>query len=125
MRQVIDKGAVPVGGHYSPAIVANGLIFVSGQGPVEPRTGAVPDGFVAQVQQTMRNLQTVLRNAGADLDEVVKINAYLADVTRFAEFDDAYRAFFSAAPPARTTVGAQLIGIEVEIDCIAVLSVPA
>ncbi len=121
MRQVIDKGAVPAGGHYSPAIVAGGLVFVSGQGPLDPQLGTVPDGFVAQVQQTMRNLKTVLRNADVALENVVKINAYLTDVTRFAEFDDAYRAFFPSAPPARTTVGAQLIGIQVEIDCIAVL----
>ncbi len=121
MRRIIDKGAVPAGGHYSPAIVAGGLVFVSGQGPVDPQTRTVPDGFAAQVEQTLRNVQTVLRQAGVGCGDVVKVNAYLSDVTRFAEFDAAYRPFFPGEPPARTTVGAQLIGIQVEIDCIAVL----
>jgi len=121
MREVVAKGAVKAGGQYSSAIVANGFVFVSGQGPVRPDDGGVPDGFGDQVHQTLRNLETVLHEAGAALAGVVKINAYLADVTRFREFDNVYREFFAELPPARTTVGAQLIGIQVEIDCVAVL----
>ena len=81
----------------------------------------MPDGFAAQVRQTLRNVQTILKGAGADLKDVVKVNTYLADVTRFREYNEIYKEFFAADPPARTTVGSQLVGIHVEIDCVAVL----
>ena len=115
------EGAAKPAGPYSHAVVANGFVFVSGQGPADPATNAVPDGFADQVRQTLRNLQTILRGVGADLRDVVKINAYLSDVTRFREYNEVYKEFFTADPPARTTVGSQLVGIQVEIDCIAVL----
>jgi 2-iminobutanoate/2-iminopropanoate deaminase len=115
------EGAAQAGGHYSHAVVANGFVYVSGQGPVDPKTGIKSDNFAEQVRQTIRNLQTILRGAGADLKDVVKINAYLTDVTRFKEYNEVYAEFFKTEPPARTTVGSQLIGIQVEIDCVAVL----
>jgi 2-iminobutanoate/2-iminopropanoate deaminase len=115
------EGAAKPAGPYSHAVVANGFVFLSGQGPADPATNAVPDGFADQVRQTLRNLQTILRGVGADLRDVVKINAYLSDVTRFREYNDVYKEFFTADPPARTTVGSQLVGIQVEIDCVAAL----
>jgi 2-iminobutanoate/2-iminopropanoate deaminase len=115
------EGAAKPAGQYSHAVVANGLVFVSGQGPADPSTNAVPDGFANQVRQTLRNVQTILRGVGADLKDVVKVNAYLSDVTRFREYNEIYKEFFTADPPARTTVGSQLVGIQVEIDCVAVL----
>lgn len=123
MRQALMiEGAAPAGGHYSHAIVANGFVFVSGQGPVDPTTGMMPDDFEGQVRQTLANLRTILEGAGSSLDDVAKINCYLSDVTRFREWNRIYTDFFPAAPPARTTVGCQLNGILVEVDCIAVLS---
>lgn len=122
MPDAIDiEGAAPVGGHYSHVVVANGFAFVSGQGPVDPATGKMPDDFAGQVKQTLANLQTILRGVGTDLSQAVKVNAYLADVTRFGEYNEIYKTFFNGRAPARTTVGAQLIGIQVEIDCIAAL----
>ena len=118
----IKEGAVPSGGHYAAAVIAHGFVFVSGQGPVDPAGGRAPDGFAAQVRQTLANVRTVLAKAGAGMEDVVKVNAYLADVTRFAEYDAVYREFFPADAPARTTVGAQLVGIQVEIDCVAALA---
>jgi len=102
-------------------VVANGFVFVAGQGPVDPETGEMPDGFEDQVRQTLRNLQTVLEAAGSSLDDVVKVNAYLTDLTRFARFNEVYKEFFRNDPPARTTVGAALLGFLVEIDCVAQL----
>ena len=122
MRKPINvDGAVKPAGQYSHAIVANGFVFVSGQGPADPVTNVVPDGFADQVRQTIRNLQTILEGVGAGLADVVKVNTYLSDVTRFREYNDIYREFFSDSPPARTTVGCQLVGIQVEIDCVAVV----
>ena len=122
MRRTVmaDKGPAPAG-PYSHAVVANGFVFISGQGPVDPETGAVPDAFADQVRQTFENVQTILEAAGSSLDDVVKVNAYVTDLTRFAEFNEVYKEFFQDDPPARTTVGAALLGILVEVDCIATL----
>jgi 2-iminobutanoate/2-iminopropanoate deaminase len=114
------ESAVNAAGQYSHAIISNGFVYVSGQGPVDPRTGEMPSTFPDQVRQTLRNLRHILQGVGSDLCDVVKVNAYLSDVTRFAEYDAVYREFFPTEPPARTTVGCQLIGILIEIDCIAV-----
>ena len=122
MRKAINiEGAVKPAGQYSHAVIANGFVFVSGQGPADPATNVVSDGFADQVRQTIRNLRIILQGAGADLSDVVKVNAYLSDVTRFPEYNDVYKEFFPEGPPARTTVGCQLVGIQIEIDCIAVL----
>ena len=120
-KAIMVEGAAGTAGQYSHAVIANGFVYVSGQGPADPATNIVPDGFAAQVRQTLRNVQTILKGAGADFKDVVKVNTYLADVTRFREYNDIYREFFATDPPARTTVGSQLVGIHVEIDCVAVL----
>jgi 2-iminobutanoate/2-iminopropanoate deaminase len=123
MRKTVmaDKGPAPAG-PYSHAVVANGFAFISGQGPVNPETGAMPDAFADQVRQTFKNVQTILEAAGSSLDDVVKVNAYVTDLTRFAEFNDVYKEFFQDDPPARTTVATALLGILVEVDCIAAIS---
>ena len=123
MRKTVmaDKGPAPAG-PYSHAVVANGFVFISGQGPVNPETGAMPDAFADQVRQTFENVQTILEAAGSSLDNVVKVNAYVTDLTRFAEFNEVYKDFFQDDPPARTTVATALLGILVEVDCIAAIS---
>jgi 2-iminobutanoate/2-iminopropanoate deaminase len=120
-KAIMVDGAAKPGGHYSHAVIANGFVYVAGQGPVDPATGVMPDAFAAQVRQTLRNLQAILKGAGADLKDVVKVNAYLSDITRFQEYNTIYKEFFASEPPARTTIGCQLVGIQVEIDCVAVL----
>lgn len=119
---ITASGAPEPAGPYSHAIVANGFVYVSGQGPINPETGTPPDEFQEQVRQTFRNLQTILEAAGSGLDSAVKVNAYLTDLTRFSQFNEVYKEFFGDEPPARTTVGAPLLGILVEIDCIAVIN---
>ena len=118
---MVDNGPVPAG-PYSHAVVANGFVFISGQGPVNPETGAMPDAFADQVRQTFENVQTILEAAGSTLDDVVKVNAYVTDLTRFAEFNEVYKEFFQDDPPARTTVATALLSILVEVDCIAAIS---
>ncbi len=115
-----EKGVKPAG-PYSHATVANGFVFVSGQGPFDPETNSAPDAFADQVRQTFENLSVVLEAAETGLGEVVKVNAYLTDLTRFADFNEVYREFFPNNPPARTTVATGLLGILVEVDCIAVI----
>jgi 2-iminobutanoate/2-iminopropanoate deaminase len=115
-----EKGPKPAG-PYSHAVVANGFVFISGQGPVDAETNTMPDAFADQVRQTLRNVQTILEAAGTSLDNVVKVNAYVTDLTRFQEFNEVYEEFFQQDSPARTTVGASLLGFLVEVDCVASL----
>jgi 2-iminobutanoate/2-iminopropanoate deaminase len=120
VRQIVTaEGAPKPAGPYSHAVVADGLVFISGQGPVDPETGTMPDSFADQVRQTLRNVQTILEASGSGLGDVVKVNAFVTDLTRFQEFNEVYGEFFRHDPPARTTVGASLLGFLVEVDCIA------
>jgi len=121
-KTAMVEDAVKPAGHYSHAVISNGLVFVSGQGPVDPETGDMSSSFSGQVRQTMRNLDIILRGVGTELKHAVKINAYLSDLANFAEFNRVYSEFFPGEPPARTTVGCQLLDIMVEIDCVADLA---
>jgi 2-iminobutanoate/2-iminopropanoate deaminase len=123
MRKTVtaDRGPAPAGPYFH-AVVADGFVFISGQGPVNPETGTMPEAFADQVRQTFKNVQTILKAAGSSLADVVKANAYVTDLTRFAEFNDVCKEFFRDNPPARTTVATALLGILVEVDCIAAIS---
>lgn len=115
-----EKGAKPAG-PYSHAIACRGtLLFVSGQGPVNPATGVAPEGFEAAAEQTLANVKTIVEAAGATMRDVVKVNAYLRDMADFPVFNAVYQRFFSEPYPARTTVQSDLT-IPIEIDVIAVL----
>jgi len=122
MRKQItaEKGAKPVG-PYSHAIACKGtLLFVSGQGPVNPQTGKTPDTFREAAVQTLTNVKTIVEAAGATMADVVKVHAYLRDMADFAVFNEVYKTFFSQPYPARTTVQSGLT-IPIEIDVVAVL----
>ncbi len=122
MRKPItaERGAKPAG-PYSHAIVCSGrLLFVSGQGPVNPATGVAPAGFGEAATQTLANVQTIVEAAGGSMADVVKVQAYLRDMADFAEFNEVYKTFFSDPYPARTTVQSDLT-IPIEVDVVAVL----
>jgi len=119
-KAIILSSAAQPGGPYSHVVLANGFVFISGQRPVHPETGIIPESFRQQAQQCLENIKTILQEVGSSLEEVVKINAYLSDVAQFAEFNQVYRTFFTHDYPARTTIGCELRGVLVEIDCIAV-----
>lgn len=102
--------------------MANGFVFVSGQRPVDPVSGLIPEGIGAQTIQVVENLAAILDAAGASLGDVVKVTAHLSDLALFEEFNAAYQQRFQPPYPARTTVGSQLRGILVELDAIAALS---
>ena len=111
------------GGSYSHGVVAHGFLYTCGMGPVDPATGKIVDGDVAeQTRQTLKNLQAILTERGAVFADVVKVTAHLQDVNRdFAAYDAAFREFFTAPFPVRTTVGSDLIKILVEIDLVVAL----
>jgi 2-iminobutanoate/2-iminopropanoate deaminase len=121
MRKAIHPAAAPrPRGPYSPAIVAEGFVFVAGQGPVNPKTNELELGDVrSETRRTLENIRIILSAAGSSLRDVVRVGVFLADMNDFAAMNEVYREFFPEAPPARTTVGVQLPKIKVEIDCIA------
>lgn len=103
---------------YSQAIVSAGLVFVSGQVPVDPVTKAIPATFSDQVRQSLRNVAAIAEAAGARLIDAVRVGVYLADLDDFDEMDVIYREYFEEPFPARTTVGAAIRGFAVEIDAV-------
>ncbi len=119
MRKAIT-GTTPAG-PYSPGIVAEGrFLFVSGQGPLVD--GQIVAGTIEEeTELTLRNVGVVLERAGATYADVVRCGVFLTDLGNFARMNAVYETFFPEPRPARTTVGTALIGIQVEIDCIAVL----
>jgi 2-iminobutanoate/2-iminopropanoate deaminase len=122
MRKVIrTAGAPQPKGVYSQAIVADGLVFVAGQGPINPQTNEFEYGDVgSEARRTLENIRAILAAAGSSLRDVVRVGVFLADMKDFDAMNEVYRQFFPKDPPARTTVGAQLGGkMKIEIDCVA------
>lgn len=110
-------------GPYSQAIKVNGLVFASGQIPLDPALmEIVAGGIREQTRRVMENLEAVLTAAGSSLERVVKTTVYLKDLTDFSEMNEVYGSFFSDTPPARSTVEVARLprDVRVEIDVIAV-----
>jgi 2-iminobutanoate/2-iminopropanoate deaminase len=125
MKKVVKttEGPAPLA-PYSQAIIANGFVFVSGQGPIDPKTGKIVLGDIrTQTKLVLDNIARILEAAGSSLDKAVKCSVFLKDINDFAGMNEIYRTYFRENPPARTTVQAGDIfgGIGVEIDCIATL----
>jgi 2-iminobutanoate/2-iminopropanoate deaminase len=107
---------------FSHATVAGDLIFVSGTlGTLPDSFELAPGGAGPETTRTLENIRTILRAAGADLEDVVKVSVYLSDMSTFAAMNEAYSAFFPETPPARITVGGAVLalGAAVEIECVA------
>lgn len=112
-------------GPYSPATGFERLVFVSGQSGRDPVSGETAVGVEAQTEQTLKNVETILKAAGSDLNHVLRCGVFLADMAEFSKMNAVYERMFAGHKPARTTV--QVAGLpgenlRVEIDCIAVLS---
>jgi len=111
----------PVGA-YSPAVRAGDFVFISGQVPVDPKTQkVVSEDFETQVRQTLSNVKAALGAAGATLDDVVSVIAYLTSMDDWGKFNDIYKETFHAPYPTRTAVGAMLRGFKVEVSAVAYL----
>ncbi|MCI1983887.1 MAG: Rid family hydrolase [Bifidobacteriaceae bacterium] len=110
-------------GPYSHAVITKDSVYTAGFGPIDPKTGKVDgDDIYTQTLRVLNNIKTVLNESGTDISNVVKVTAYLQNLQDdFAGFNKAYAEVFSSDYPVRTTIGATLSGILVEIDAIAVL----
>jgi len=125
MRQAISTAAAPKAiGPYSQAIRTGQLLFVSGQIPLDPATGALVGGDIAtQTRRVLHNLAAILQQAGASFDQVAKTTVFLQDMNEFAAMNEVYAEFFPAPAPARATVEVARLpkDVKVEIELVAVL----
>jgi 2-iminobutanoate/2-iminopropanoate deaminase len=110
-------------GPYSPGMMLERLVFVSGQGAIDPSTGKLAGADVAtQTEQCLKNVQAILQAAGSSLQHVLRCGVFLLDMREFAQMNEVYARMFGAHRPARTTIQAAALpgeGLRVEIDCIA------
>lgn len=125
MRQAVSTPSAPAAiGPYSQAIRAGSLLFISGQIPIDPSTGTLTEGSIAeQTHRVFRNIGAILEAAGASFDHVVRTTVYLADMDDFAAMNEVYAGYFRSPAPARATVQAARLpkDARVEIDVIASL----
>jgi 2-iminobutanoate/2-iminopropanoate deaminase len=122
MKKVICSEKAPGAiGPYSQAIEANGMVFVSGQLPVNAATGEMPAGIEAQARQSLENIRHILAEAGLGMDSIVKTTVFLQDMSLFAGMNGVYATFFDGAFPARSAVAVKALPKDalVEIECIA------
>lgn len=125
MKQIIATENAPRAiGPYSQAVAHNGLLYLSGQIPLDPATGQLVEGDIAaQTVRVLENLKAVLEAAGSSLDQVLKTTVYLKDMAEFAKMNEVYGKYFPTASPARATVEVARLprDVRVEIDAIAAI----
>lgn len=123
MKKVIATTAAPGAiGPYSQAIDAKSMVFASGQIPLNPETGEIPEGIKAQTEQSLANVKAILAAADLTVDNVVKTTVFLADMNDFAAMNEVYAATFTEPYPARSAVAVKTLpkNVLVEIEVIAV-----
>lgn len=122
MKKVISSPLAPAAiGPYSQATEAAGLVFVSGQLPIDATTGEMPEGIEAQARQSLLNIQHILEAAGLTMSHIVKTTVYLQDMSLFAGMNNVYATFFEGDYPARAAFAVKALPKDalVEIECIA------
>ncbi len=122
-KQISTTNAPAAIGPYSQAIEANGIVFVSGQLPVNPETGEFAEGGIKELtRQSLTNMKNILAEVGLTMDNVVKTTVFLADMADFVAMNEVYSSFFNGVAPARSAVAVKTLpkNALVEIECIAV-----
>jgi 2-iminobutanoate/2-iminopropanoate deaminase len=125
-REVVSAlGAPDAVGPYSHAVKSRGLLFCSGQVPLDPETGKLVEGSIGdQTRRCLENLSVVAAAAGGSLGDAVRMGIYVTDMSTFAQVNEAYGAYFADGPPARSTIGVASLplGAQVEIDAVIALA---
>ena len=121
MKAIKTEKAPAAIGPYSQAIEVGGLVFASGQLPIDPATGTFPEGIKAQTRQALTNAKAILESAGSDMTDVVKTTVLLVDIADFDDMNEVYAEFFTAPYPAHSAFAVKAVpkGALVEIECIA------
>ncbi len=110
-------------GPYSQAVVHNGLLYISGQIPVDPETGLLVRGTIEEETETaLRNVKIITEEAGARMEDVLRVTCYLADLNDFERFNNVYKTYFTQNYPARTTIQAAGLPLDVQIEIDAIVS---
>lgn len=126
MKQIISTEHAPAAiGPYVQAVKTEGMVFTSGQLPIDPATGAFPEGIEAQTRQSLQNVKAILAEAGTGMDRIIKTTVFLSDMNNFAAMNGVYAEFFGEGGcPARSAVEVARLPKDalVEIEAIAVLS---
>ncbi|MDR1486917.1 MAG: RidA family protein [Deltaproteobacteria bacterium] len=124
MKNSISTNTAPAAiGPYSQAIVSGPTVYVSGQLPIDPSTGQMPQKASEQARQSLTNIANILSAAGSSLDKVLRVGIFMTDLADFQEVNEIYATFFSGAFPARSTVQVAALprGAKIEIEAIAEL----
>jgi 2-iminobutanoate/2-iminopropanoate deaminase len=127
MREGLSTPDAPKAiGPYSQGVRAGQLIFVSGQGPIDPATGALIDGDIGtQTRRVFENVGAILKAGGASFDHVVRATVYLADMNDFAAMNAVYAGYFGSPAPARTTIQAARLPRDMRIEIDVIAEIPA
>ena len=120
-RIINTKNAPAAIGPYSQAVEANGMLFISGQIPVDPATGKIPSGITAQTEQVMKNIEAILKEAGYEFKDVIKSTCLLSDIAHFSPMNDVYAKYYPSDCPARAAFAVRDLpkGVLVEIETTA------
>ena len=123
MKSITTEKAPAAVGPYSQAVVAGNLVFVSGQIPVDPATGNIPEDIVDQARQALTNLGEVLRASGSGLDKAVRLTVFITDISAFGKVNEVYAEFFKEPYPSRSCVEVSKLpkGVKIEIDAIGII----
>lgn len=121
MKEIQTNNAPAAVGPYSQAVVTNNMLFTSGQIPVNPLTGEIPDGIEAQANQVFTNLKNLLEAAGTSIAKAVKTTVFIQNMDDFAKVNQIYETYFSAPYPARSCVEVSKLpkGVLIEVEAIA------
>lgn len=123
MKQIISTDKAPVAvGAYSQGVALNGMVFTSGQIPINPETGQIVTGDIAnQAEQSMRNVKAIVEAGGLSMNDVVKVTILLADIGDFGAVNEVYQSFFNGDYPARSCFAVKDLpkGVSIEIEAIA------
>src|SRR3954447_4540365 len=124
-KTVTATGAPDAVGPYTHAVVSNGLVFCSGQVPLDPNSGQLVEGSIGeQTERCLENLSVVAAAAGARLSDAVRMGIYVTDMSSFKEVNEAYGAYFESDPPARSTVGVAALPLGAQVETEAVIPPP-
>lgn len=110
-------------GPYSQAVIHNGALYVSGQVPADPETGVILRGTIeAETEAVLNNIKAIVEAAGAGMKDVLKVTCYLADMDDFARFNEVFKKYFTDEPPARATIQAARLPMDVQIEMDAIVA---
>lgn len=122
MKEVVSTDKAPAAiGPYSQAIKSGGLVYVSGQVPIDPATGKIPEAITDQARQSLTNIKSILEAAGSSMEKVIRVGIFMTNLADFKAVNEVYATFFTGDCPARATVQvcALPLGVNIEIEAVA------